>query len=116
LKETKRKTLFLGFGVVIIIISGIFIILSSFEVNYQQVILEEQKQIIDENRQWAEKITFWEVTGGLGEEIIEGEKMYYEALSNYSAALQAQTIAILFIIMLSIIILVTAGTLVIKLF
>lgn len=114
MKETKRKTLFLGFGVVIIIISGIFIILSSFEVNYQQVILEEQKQIIDENRQWAEKITFWEVTGGLGEDIIEGEKIYYEALAKYSAALQAQTIAIFFIIVLSIIIILTVGILIVK--
>ena len=69
---------------------------------------------MDENRHWAEKITFWEVTGGLGEDIIEWEKMYYDAFAKYSAALQAQTIAIFFIIMLSVIIVAIAGSLIIK--
>lgn len=116
MKEPKRKNLFLGFGVLIIIFSGIFIILSIFQVNYQQTILDKQKQIIDENRHWAEKITFWEVTGGLGEDIIEGEKIYYDALSRYSTALQAQTIAILFIIVLSIIMFLSLGFLIVKIF
>lgn len=76
--------------------------------------MDGQKEIMDENRQQAEKITFWEVTGGLGEDIIEGEKMYYDALDKYSAALQTQTIAILLIIMLSIIIVATVGSLITK--
>lgn len=114
MKKTRRKPIFL-LGFLIIVISGIFIILSAIQVNYQQQIMEDQKLIMDENRHWAEKITFWEVTGGLGEDIIEGEKMYYDALASYSAALQAQTIAIFFIIMLSIIIVTTTGRLIIKL-
>ena len=112
--EIKRKTRHLGLGITIIIISGFLIALSSFVVSYQQIIMEEQKQIMDENRHWVEKITFWEVTGGLGENIIEGEKIYYEALAKYSAALQTQALAILFIIVLSIIIAAVVGFLIIK--
>ena len=116
MKDTKTKTLLLGFTITIMTISGIFIILGSIQINYQQSIIEEQKQIINENRQWAEKITFWEVTGALGEDIIEGEKNYYEALSKYSAALQAQNVIILLIIILSLIIVITVGVLIVKLF
>jgi len=115
MKELKSKTIYLGLGFAVIIISGVFIILSSFEVRYQQTIMDEQKQIMDENRLWVEKIPFWEVTGGLSEQIIEGERLYYEALTKYSAALQAQALAILFIIVLSIIIVATIGRLIIKL-
>lgn len=114
LNKIKRKPLFLGFGIFIIIISGVFIILSLFEVNNQRAIMEEQKQIMDENRQWVERITFWEVTGGLGQNIIESEKLYNEALAKYSAALQAQILAIFLIIMLSIIIAITGGFLFLK--
>ena len=114
MNKIKRKPLILGFGILIIILSGGFIILSSFEVINQRAIMEEQKQIMDENRQWVEKITFWEVTGGLGQNIIEGEKLYYEALAKYSAALQAQILAILLIIMLSIIIALIGGFLFLK--
>lgn len=116
LKDIKKKTLVLGYTIFIMIISGIFIILSSIQINYQQSILEEQKQIINENRQWAEKITFWEVTGALGEDIIEGEKNYYDALSKYSAALQIQNLAILLIIILSLLIVIMVGVLIVKLF
>jgi ABC-type uncharacterized transport system fused permease/ATPase subunit len=116
MKEIRKKPILLGLGFFIIIISGVFIILNFFQVNFQQTIMDEQKQIMDENRQWAEKITFWEVTGGLGEDIIEGEKMYYDALAKYSAALQAQTISIFFIIMLSVITVAIAGSLIIKLY
>jgi len=115
MRKIERKSLLLGLGFTIIIISGVFIILSAFQINYQQTIIEEQKQIMDENRHWAEKITFWEVTGGLGEDIIEGEKIYYDALAKYSAAVQVQTLIILFIIMLSIMIITTVGSLIIKL-
>ncbi len=115
MRKIEKKFLFLGLGLTIIIISGVFIILSAFQINYQQTIIEEQKQIMDENRQWAEKITFWEVTGGLGEDIIEGEKIYYDALAKYSTAVQVQTLTILFIIMLSIMIITTVGSLIIKL-
>ena len=114
MKEIKRKPLVLGFGIGIIIVSGVFVILSAFEVSHQKAIMQEQKQIIDENRQWVEKITFWEVTGGLGQNIIEGEKLYYEALAKYSAALQAQILAILLIIMLSIIMVIIGGFLFLK--
>ena len=110
----RRKSILLGISITIITISGIFTILSSFQIITQQSIIEEQKTIIDENRQWAEKITFWEVTGGLGEDIIEGEKLYYEALAKYSAAVQAQNLAIFAIIIFSIIILITIGSLIIK--
>jgi hypothetical protein len=106
----------LGISITIIAISGLFITLSSIQIITQQSIIEEQKNIIDENRQWAEKITFWEVTGGLGEEIIEGEKLYYEALEKYSAALQAQSLAIFLIVLLSLIILTTIGSLIYKIF
>lgn len=116
MKEIRKKPIILGIGFFIFITSGVFIILNVFQVNVQQTIMDEQKRIMDENRQWAEKITFWEVTGGLGEDIIEGEKMYYDALAKYSAALQAQTIAIFFIIMLSIITVTVAGSLIIKLY
>ncbi|MFX0007227.1 MAG: hypothetical protein ACFFA7_15220 [Promethearchaeota archaeon] len=112
--KLRRKSILLGISITIIIISGLFTILSSFQIIAQQSIIEEQKTIIDENRQWAEKITFWEVTGGLGEEIIEGEKLYYEALAKYSAAVQAQNLAIFAIILFSIIILITIGNLIIK--
>lgn len=84
--------------------------------NHQKAIMTEQKQILDENRQWVEKITFWEVTGGLGQNIIEGEKLYYEALAKYSAALQAQILAIFLIIVLSIIIAIIGGFLFLKFF
>ncbi|MFW9988734.1 MAG: hypothetical protein ACFFC3_08780 [Candidatus Odinarchaeota archaeon] len=77
--------------------------------------MAEQKKIIDENRQWVEKVTFWEVTGGLGKNIIEGEKLYYDALAKYSTALQAQILAIFLIIMLSIIIAFIVGFLFLKL-
>ena len=77
--------------------------------------MAEQKQIIDENRQWVEKITFWEVTGGLGQNIIEGEKLYYDALTKYSAALQAQILAIFLIILFSITIAIIGGFLYLKL-
>ncbi|MDX1797511.1 MAG: hypothetical protein R3255_02570 [Candidatus Lokiarchaeia archaeon] len=110
----RRKSILLGISITIITISGIFTILSSFQIITQQSIIEEQKTIIDENRHWAEKITFWEVTGGLGEDIIEGEKLYYEALAKYSAAVQAQNLAIFAIIIFSIIILITIGSLIIK--
>lgn len=115
MRKIDRKLFLLGLGFTIIIISGVFIILSAFQINYQQTIIEEQKQIMDDNRQWAEKITFWEVTGGLGEDIIEGEKIYYDALAKYSTAVQVQTLTILFIIMLSIMIITTVGSLIIKL-
>ena len=114
MNEIKSKPLFLGFGILIIIISGGIIILSSFEVNKQREIMAEQKKIIDENRQWVERITFWEVTGGLGQNIIEGEKLYYEALAKYSAALQAQILAIFLVILLSIVIVIIGGFLFIK--
>lgn len=96
-------------------ISGSLIILFSFEVHKQKEIMAEQKKIIDENRQWVEKVTFWEVTGGLGKNIIEGEKLYYDALAKYSTALQAQILAIFLIIMLSIIIAFIVGFLFLKL-
>ena len=114
MRNIKRKTLYLSFGILLIISSGVFIILASVQVVSQQAIIDEQKEIIDENRQWAEKITFWEVTGGLGEDIIEGEKDYYDALAKYSAALQTQTIAIFFIIVLSIIIVIIVGVVIVK--
>ncbi len=114
MRKNKSKLFVLGLGFMIIVISGILIIFSASQINYQQTIIDEQKQVMDENRQWAEKITFWEVTGGLGDEIIEGEKIYYDALTKYSAASQAQNLAIFFIIMLSIIIITTVGSLVIK--
>ncbi len=114
MKEISRKPLSLGFGILIIIIFGVFIVFCSFEINHQKVIMAEQKQIIDDNRQWVEKITFWEVTGALGENIIEGEKLYYEALTKYSTALQAQILAIFIIIMLSIIIVIIGGVLFLK--
>lgn len=114
MKVIKRKIRLLGLGITIIIISGVLIALSSFVVGYQQTIMEKQKQIMDENRHWLEKITFWEVTGGLGENIIEGEKIYYDAQAKYSTALQTQALAILFIIMLSIIIVATIGSLIIR--
>lgn len=116
MNKIERKPLFLGFGILIIIISGVFIILNLFEMNHQKAIMTEQKQILDENRQWVEKITFWEVTGGLGQNIIEGEKLYYEALAKYSAALQAQILAIFLIIVLSIIIAIIGGFLFLKFF
>lgn len=115
MKKIERKLLLFGLVFTIVTISGFFIILSAFQVNYQQTIIEEQKNIMDENRQWAEKITFWEVTGGLGDDIIEGEKNYYDALEKYSAAVQAQNLAIFFIIMLSITIIIIVGSLIIKL-
>ncbi|MFX0040895.1 MAG: hypothetical protein ACFFCY_01395 [Promethearchaeota archaeon] len=114
MRKTQRKLLLLGLGFSIIIISGIFIIINALQINYQQAIIDEQKEVMNENRQWAEKITFWEVTGGLGDDIIEGEKIYYDALAKYSAAIQTQSLAIFFIIMLSIIIVTTVGSLVIK--
>lgn len=114
MKELKSKTIYLGLGFAVIAISGVFITLSSFEVSYKQTVMDEQKQIMDDNRHWVEKIPFWEVTGGLSEQIIEGERLYYEALTKYSAALQAQALAILFIIVLSIIIVATIGRLIIK--
>ncbi len=116
MRKIERKFFFLGLGITVIFISGIFIILSTFQINYQQTVIEEQKHIMDENRQWAEKITFWEVTGGLGEDIIEGEKIYYDALVKYSAALQTQNLAIFLIIMLSIIIITTIGSLILTIF
>jgi ABC-type uncharacterized transport system fused permease/ATPase subunit len=112
MKGIKRRTNYLGF--LIIAISGVLIGLSSFVVSYQQTVMEEQKQIMDENRHWLEKITFWEVTGGLGENIIEGEKLYYDALEKYSEALQAQTLAIFFIILLSTIVIAMVGFLIIR--
>jgi ABC-type uncharacterized transport system fused permease/ATPase subunit len=114
MRKTERKVLLLGLGFSIIIISGIFIMINALQINYQQAIIDEQKEVMNENRQWAEKITFWEVTGGLGDDIIEGEKIYYDALAKYSAAIQAQSLAIFFIIMLSIIIVTIVGSLVIK--
>ncbi len=116
MRKIERKSIILGFGLTLIAISGILITLSSKQIIFQKSIIEEQKSIIDENRQWAEKITFWEVTGGLGEEIIEGEKLYYEALAKYSAALQAQNLAIFLIIMLSIAIMAIMGSIIIKMF
>ncbi|MFX0002636.1 MAG: hypothetical protein ACFE9C_15645 [Candidatus Hodarchaeota archaeon] len=110
-----EKKLILGLGLILIVISCCFIVLSALQINYQQMIIDEQKEIMDENRQWAEKITFWEVTGGLGDDIIEGEKIYYDALAKYSAAIQAQNLAIFFIIMLCIVIITTVGSLVFKL-
>ncbi|MFX1327224.1 MAG: hypothetical protein ACFE91_03645 [Promethearchaeota archaeon] len=110
----KKKTISLCLGIMIISISGALIIFSSFIVSYQSIIMEEQKQIMDENRQWVEKIPFWEVTGGLGDQIIEGEKIYNEALAKYSAALQAQILAILLLIILSITLITTIGFLIIK--
>jgi len=115
MKKIESKLPLLGLIFMIVIISGVFIILSVFQINYQQTIIEEQKHIIDENRQWAEKITFWEVTGGLGEDIIEGEKNYYDALAKYSAAVQTQNLAIFIIIMLSITTVIIIGSLIIKL-
>jgi len=115
MKEIRKKPLILGLCFLIIFTAGILVILSLFEINNKQIIIDNQKDIMNENRQWAEKITFWEVTGGLGEDIIEGEKMYYEALAKYSAALQAQTIAILFIIILSMIVVIAGGSLIVKL-
>ncbi len=114
MKEIRKNPIFLALSLVIIFIAGILIILSLYEINNTQTIIDNQREIIDENRQWAEKITFWEVTGGLGEDIIEGEKVYYEALAKYSAALQAQSIAKFFIIILSIIIILTVGILIVK--
>jgi len=115
MRKIERRSILLGLGLTIIAISGVFIILKAFQINYQQTIIDEQKQIMDDNRQWAEKITFWEVTGGLGEDIIEGEKIYYEALAKYSLAVQTQNLAVFFIIILSSIIVTTIGSLVIKL-
>jgi len=115
MKEIRKKTLILGLGFLIIFTAGILIILNLFEINNKQIIIDNQKDIMNENRQWAEKITFWEVTGGLGEDIIEGEKMYYDALAKYSAALQAQTVAILYIILLSMIVVIAGGNLIVKL-
>ncbi len=114
MKEKKVRVLNIYLGIILIILSGSLIILFSFEVNKQKEIMAEQKQIIDENRQWVEKITFWEVTGGLGKNIIEGEKLYYEALAKYSTALQAQILAIFLIILLSIIITFIGGFLYLK--
>jgi hypothetical protein len=115
LKTSKEKFLKLGLGIVIMIISGIFITLSTIEINYQQTIIEEQKQIINENRHWAEKIPFWEVTGALSEDIIEGEKNYYDAITKYTTPLQAKNLAILFIIILSIFIVIVVGLISVKL-
>ena len=112
MKEMKSRVNYLGF--LIIAISGVLIGVSSFIASYQQTVMEEQKQIMDENRHWLEKITFWEVTGGLGENIIEGEKIYYEAQAKYSVALQAQVLAIFFIIVLIIIIVAMTGFLIIR--
>jgi hypothetical protein len=114
MRNLRRKSVLFGISITIIFISGLFITLSSIQIITQQSIIEKQKIIIDENRPWAEKITFWEVTGGLGEEIIEGEKLYYEALAKYFAAVQAQNLAIFTIIIFSIIILITIGNLIIK--
>jgi hypothetical protein len=114
MRKIQRKFLIFGLGFMIIVISGVFIIFSYFEISEQQIIMNEQQNIMDENRQWAEKITFWEVTGGLGDDIIEGEKIYYDALAKYSAAVQAQNLAIFFIIVLCIIIITTVGSLIIK--
>ncbi|MFW9820346.1 MAG: hypothetical protein ACFFE5_12115 [Candidatus Thorarchaeota archaeon] len=114
MRKFERKSIILGLELTLIAISGIFITLSSMQIIIQQSIIEEQKNIIDENRQWAEKITFWEVTGGLGEEIIEGEKLYYEALAKYSSALQAQNLAIFLIILFILIILTTISSIIIK--
>lgn len=116
MRKFERKSFLFGISIIIIAISGLLITLSSIHIITQQSIIEEQKDIIDENRQWAEKITFWEVTGGLGEEIIEGEKLYYEALAKYSTALQAQNLAIFLIVILTLIILTTIGSLIIKIF
>ncbi|MFX0022964.1 MAG: hypothetical protein ACFE9S_11620 [Candidatus Hermodarchaeota archaeon] len=116
MRNLRRKSIVFGICLAIITISGLFITLNAFQIINQQAIIEEQKIIIDENRQWAEKITFWEVTGGLGEEIIEGEKLYYDALAKYSTALQAQYLAVFLIILLSLIILTTIGSLIIKIF
>ena len=115
MRNNKKKQLLLGLGFLIIAFSGVIIIINAYQINCHQIIIDEQKEILDENRQWAEKITFWEVTGGLGEDIIEGEKNFYEALSIYSAAVQAQNLAIFFIIMLCVIIITTVGSLVFKL-
>jgi hypothetical protein len=114
MRKFESKSFLFGIGVTLIAISGLVITLSSFQIISQQSIIEEQKNIIDENRQWAEKITFWEVTGGLGEEIIEGEKLYYEALTKYFTAVKAQNFAIFLIIMFSLIILTTIGSLIMK--
>lgn len=115
MKEKKVRAPSIYLGIMIIIFSSALIILFSFEVNKQKEIIAKQKQIIDENRQWVEKITFWEVTGGLGQNIIEGEKLYYDALAKYSIALQAQILAIVLIILLSIIIVFIGGFLFLKL-
>ncbi|MFX0034009.1 MAG: hypothetical protein ACFE9I_00035 [Candidatus Hermodarchaeota archaeon] len=114
INEIKHNKIMLGLGIFIIIISGILIILFSIVVIYQQTIMNEQRQIMDENRQWVEKIPFYEVTGGLGDQIIEGEKIYNEALAKYSAALQTQILAILLLILLSITLITTIGFLIIK--
>ena len=114
MRRFRRKSIKLGIGLIIIAISGILITLNSMQIILQQSIIDEQKNLIDEYRPWAEKITFWEVTGGLGEEIIEGEKLYYEALAKYSAALQAQYFATFLIIMFSLLILTTIGSLIMK--
>lgn len=98
MEESRRRSIYFGLSFGIIIISGIFMGLNIFQIIFQSDVMEEQKQILDENRHWVEKITFWEVTGGLGENIIEGESLYYEALAKFSAALQAQILAIVLII------------------
>ncbi|MFW9969350.1 MAG: hypothetical protein ACFFDF_04055 [Candidatus Odinarchaeota archaeon] len=116
MRNKKNKIVLLGLGSLIIAFSGVFIALNAFQINFQQKVIDEQIGIMDENRQWAEKITFWEVTGGLGDDIIEGEKAYYDALEKYSVALQTQNLAIFLIIMLSIIIVITIGSLVFKFF
>ncbi|MFX1502724.1 MAG: hypothetical protein ACFFDH_17315 [Promethearchaeota archaeon] len=115
MREKKQNLPILGIGIMIIIISGVFIFICSFESFKQKEIMAEQKNIINENRKWVEKITFWEVTGGLGQDIIEGEKLYYEALAKYSAALQLQILLVFIIVLLSITIAIISGFLIFRL-
>ena len=98
--KKKKRSIFIGLGIVLITGSIPFIVFSFIEINYQQTILEEQLKIMDENRKYMDNIGDWEVVGGSEEDILEGIDAYYSAVSKYQEAVLRQAIVISLIIFL----------------